>query len=72
MQLLRAANVAAPDAATQYFSLLESIGVATARCHLRRPQQRLAMSTEFDSVAGYILVASMFCLRFMRVIYGGN
>ena len=68
MRLLRAANVAAPDAATQYFGLLDSIGVATARCHLRRPQQRLAMSSEFDSVAGYILVVSMFGLRSVRVI----
>jgi hypothetical protein len=63
--------VAVLDAATQYFGLLDSIGVATARCHLRRPQQRLAMSTEFDSVAGYILVVSMFGLRSMRVIYDG-
>ena len=71
MRLLCAANVAVLDAATQYFGLLGSIGVATARCHLRRPQQRLAMSTEFDSVARYILVVSMFGLRSMPVIYDG-
>ena len=58
IRLLRAANVAGSDAAAQYCHLLESIGVATARCHLPRPQQLLAVSTVFDALAGYVLVIS--------------
>jgi hypothetical protein len=59
MRPLRAAHAAEPEAAIQNFHLLGSIGMATALspASTRKP---LAMSVEFNAVAGYILVISAF------------